>query len=107
MQWVGIIEDSSKTDIIYASSEQITKNTNFRATIDILRWWHELMHIPCVAIGGITVENGADLVRAGADFLAVIGAVWNHSEGPAEGVSTMNAMMLKSCSGNIASMETK
>ena len=30
MQWVGIIEDSSKTDIIYASTEQITKNTNFR-----------------------------------------------------------------------------
>ena len=80
----------------------ITKNTNFRATIDILRWWHELMLTPCVAIGGITVENGAELVRAGADFLAVISAVWNHSEGPAEGVSTMNAMILKSRSGNIA-----
>ena len=30
MQWVELIEDSLKTDIIYASTEQKTKNTNFR-----------------------------------------------------------------------------
>ena len=32
--------------------------------------------LPVVAIGGITPENGASLVRAGADFLAVISAVF-------------------------------
>jgi thiamine-phosphate pyrophosphorylase len=33
-----------------------------------------------VAIGGITPENCAPLVEAGADFLAVSGAVWNGDE---------------------------
>jgi thiamine-phosphate pyrophosphorylase len=49
-----------------------------------------MMEIPCVAIGGITADNCAPLVRAGADFLAVLGAVWNHPDGPAAGVRAMN-----------------
>lgn len=57
----------------------------------ILAWWSEMMELPAVAIGGITPENCAPLVQAGADFLAVIGAVWNHAEGPGAGVRAMNA----------------
>lgn len=68
-----------------------TKATVHRADTDLLAWWSELMEIPCVAIGGINAENCAPLVRAGADFLAVIGAVWNHPEGAAAGVRAMNA----------------
>lgn len=70
-----------------------TKKAKFQADPDILAWWQELMQIPCVAIGGITADNGAELVRAGADFLAVIGAVWNHADGPAEGVKALNRMI--------------
>lgn len=70
-----------------------TKQAKFHAEPEILDWWQELMQIPCVAIGGITAENGAALVRAGADFLAVVGAVWNHPGGPAAGVAAMNAMI--------------
>ena len=40
--------------------------------------------------GGITAENCPPLVQAGADFLAVVGAVWNHPEGPGAGVRAMN-----------------
>jgi thiamine-phosphate pyrophosphorylase len=58
---------------------------------DILQWWSELMELPCCAIGGITAENCAPLVQAGTDFLAVVGAVWNHPDGPAAGVRTLNA----------------
>lgn len=68
-----------------------TKETVHTAGIDLLEWWSELMEIPCVAIGGITAANCAPLVRAGADFLAVVGAVWSHPEGPAAGVRAMNA----------------
>jgi thiamine-phosphate pyrophosphorylase len=50
-----------------------------------------MFEIPSVAIGGITAANCAPLVQAGADFLAIVGAVWNHPEGPAKGVRTMNA----------------
>ena len=58
---------------------------------EILAWWRELMEIPSVAIGGINAENCAPLVQAGADFLAVISAVWNHPDGAAAGVRAMNA----------------
>ncbi|WP_149539206.1 thiamine phosphate synthase [Siccirubricoccus phaeus] len=68
-----------------------TKETQHRAMPEILEWWSEMFEIPSVAIGGITAQNCAPLVRAGADFLAVVGAVWNHPEGPAAGVRAMNA----------------
>ncbi|SHJ53482.1 thiamine-phosphate pyrophosphorylase [Roseomonas rosea] len=68
-----------------------TKDAKHHADPEILEWWSSLFEIPCVAIGGITAENCAPLVRAGADFLAVVGAVWNHPEGPAQGVLAMNA----------------
>jgi thiamine-phosphate pyrophosphorylase len=68
-----------------------TKDAPTRAHPEILRWWSELMELPCVAIGGITATNCAPLVRAGADFLAVVGAVWSHPDGPAAGVRAMNA----------------
>jgi thiamine-phosphate pyrophosphorylase len=63
-----------------------TKAAKGRAEIEILEWWNEIFTTPSVAIGGITPENCAPLAKAGADFLAVIGAVWNHPEGPAAAV---------------------
>jgi thiamine-phosphate pyrophosphorylase len=58
---------------------------------EILHWWSELMELPCCAIGGITADNCAPLVQAGADFLAVVGAVWSHPGGAAAGVRALNA----------------
>ena len=60
-----------------------TKQTEYTAEPDLLRWWQDLMEIPCVAIGGITPDNCAPLIEAGADFLAVSGAVWNGDEAEA------------------------
>ena len=68
-----------------------SKAVTRRADPAILAWWSELMEPPCCAIGGITAANCAPLVQAGADFLAVIGAVWSHPDGPAAGVRAMNA----------------
>ena len=67
-----------------------TKSTGLRAGVDLLEWWSELMEIPCVAIGGITPQNCGPLVRAGASFLAVVSAVWEHPQGAAAGVAAMN-----------------
>ena len=47
-----------------------------RATPDLLRAAKQRLHIPVVAIGGITPENGAVLIEAGADMLAVIEGVF-------------------------------
>lgn len=60
-----------------------TKQVQHTASLELLEWWQGMMEIPCVAIGGITPENCGDLVRAGADFLAVSGAVWNGDEAAA------------------------
>ncbi len=68
-----------------------TKEAKHHASVDILRWWSAIMTVPCVAIGGITAANCGPLVEAGADFLAVIGAVWSHPDGPAGGVRALNA----------------
>lgn len=72
-----------------------TKQTSHRPDPEILTIWSETTEIPCVAIGGITAENCGVLVRAGADFLAVIGAVWNHPDGPAAGVRALNAAIAR------------
>jgi thiamine-phosphate pyrophosphorylase len=48
-----------------------------RATPELL---HEDYGVPVVAIGGITVENGGQLVAAGADALAVISAVFTAAD---------------------------
>ena len=77
-----------------------TKDAPTRADPGIIAWWSELMEPPCVAIGGITPENCASLVRAGAGFLAVVGAVWAHPGGPAAGVQAMNAAIAAASAGD-------
>ncbi|MDQ1152973.1 thiamine phosphate synthase [Brevundimonas sp. SORGH_AS_0993] len=67
-----------------------TKDTVHRPSPDLLTVWQETVEVPCVAIGGITVDNCADLARAGADFVAVSAGVWRHPEGPAAAVKTFN-----------------
>jgi thiamine-phosphate pyrophosphorylase len=64
-----------------------------RASVELLEEWSSFVTVPCVAIGGITPENCAPLVKAGADFLAVSGAVWNHPAGPAEAVKAFGRAM--------------
>src|SRR5262249_22293011 len=63
-----------------------TKPSRYRPAPELLAWWNEIMTVPSVAIGGITPENCGPLVAAGADFLAVVTAVWNHPDGPGAAV---------------------
>ena len=57
-----------------------TKETEHSADLEVLEWWSRLFEIPSVAIGGITPLNCTPLIAAGADFLAVSGAIWNGDE---------------------------
>lgn len=70
-----------------------TKAVEHQADPEILTWWQGLFELPCVAIGGITVDNAKALVEAGADFLAVSGGVWAHPEGPAAAVRMFDKLM--------------
>jgi len=68
-----------------------TKDAPTRADPETLSIWQETMLIPCVAIGGITVENCHPLVEAGADFLAVSAGVWAHPAGPEAAIREFRA----------------
>ncbi|WP_066780410.1 thiamine phosphate synthase [Sphingomonas sp. CCH5-D11] len=60
-----------------------TKEVKHHPEPVILSWWSTLFELPCVAIGGITPGKARPLVAAGADFIAVSGAVWNGDEAAA------------------------
>ncbi len=72
-----------------------TKTPKSHADLALLEWWSGLMEVPCVAIGGITVANCDALVGAGADFLAVVSAVWDAAEGPAAAVADFNRAIVE------------
>ena len=72
-----------------------TKEPHHRPERSILGWWSTVFEIPCVAIGGITPDNGRELVEAGADFLAVSSAVWNHPEGPGAAVAAFQKILAR------------
>ena len=49
-----------------------TKPNAPRATLELLREAKHEIHIPIVALGGITVTNAHDVIEAGVDAIAVI-----------------------------------
>ena len=71
----------------------ITKEVGELADQSILKWWNELFEVPCVAIGGITVNNASELVAMGTDFIAVSSGIWNHSNGPRIAVQKFNEIL--------------
>ncbi len=69
-----------------------TKEPKTSCEIEVLQWWAEVMVVPVVAIGGITVENAPPLIAAGADFLAVSNGIWAYGDGPAAAVKAFNTL---------------
>ena len=67
-----------------------TKDAKTRCDLEVLSIWQETMETPCVAIGGITVENAREVAKAGADFVAVSAGVWSFGDGPAAAVEALN-----------------
>mgnify|MGYP001816074017 CR=1 FL=1 len=57
-----------------------TKPEAVQAEPELLRQARRELQLPLVAIGGITPENGASLITAGADMLAVIHAVFGQPD---------------------------
>ena len=86
-----LAEDGASYVAFGAFFESATKGVAAEADPEILEWWSTMMVVPCVAIGGITPDNCAPLVQAGADFICASSGVWAHPDGPAAGVKGYNA----------------
>lgn len=67
-----------------------TKLTDYTPPLDILTTWDEVTDLPCVAIGGITVDNCVQIAAAGAHFVAVSSGVWDHAQGPVAAVNAFS-----------------
>ena len=57
-----------------------TKPQAVQADAELLRRAKQQLRVPVVAIGGITAQNGATLIDAGADLLAVIHGVFGQAD---------------------------
>ncbi len=57
-----------------------TKPQALQAEINLLTQAKQALHIPIVAIGGITPENSEPLIHAGADMLAVIHGLFGQQD---------------------------
>jgi len=57
-----------------------TKSGTVRATIELLHEAKKHLHIPMVAIGGITPENGRPIVQAGANLIAACNGVFGQPD---------------------------
>jgi thiamine-phosphate pyrophosphorylase len=58
----------------------LTKPQAVQAEIELLHRAKQQLQVPVVAIGGITAQNGATLIEAGADLLAVIHGVFGQAD---------------------------
>lgn len=70
--------------------ETKTKPAKGKPSPEIIERWSSQSTIPCVAIGGIKHHNLAPLVKAGADFIAVVTAVWDYVGGEEKAVRELN-----------------
>lgn len=86
-------EDGADYVAFGAFYDTTTKPSHYRPAPEMLGWWTTISQLPCVAIGGIFPDNAAPLVAAGADFIAVVRAVWDHADGPGAGVAAFGAVL--------------
>ena len=70
-----------------------TKDDTTPADLEVVEIWSQTTNVPCVAIGGITIENCEAVIKAGTDFIAVCSGIWNYPEGPAAAVRKFNAVL--------------
>ena len=57
-----------------------TKNTKFKANLNLLKKIKKITKIPIVVIGGINSDNYKKLLLNKANFLAISGYIWNNKK---------------------------
>ena len=60
--------------------------------VELVSWWSDIFEVPCIAPAE-NLEAAEALASAGVDFIAMGDWVWNHENGAAEAVKTLNLML--------------
>lgn len=68
-----------------------SKKNTVHASLDLIKVAKKRLDVPVAVIGGITPDNGKQLIDAGADLLAVISSVYQSSD-PYEAVKRFNQL---------------
>jgi thiamine-phosphate pyrophosphorylase len=61
--------------------------------VALAEWWASMIEIPCIAMGGTSVESVVVVAESGAEFVALRSAVFEAADGPAAAVAQANALL--------------
>lgn len=84
----------SGADVVQVGTvyETASKPDQTPAGIDLVSGVAKAVPVPVIAVGGVTAENAAGVVRAGADGVAVIGAIWDTDDPKAAAAELYRAL---------------
>ncbi|WAJ30400.1 thiamine phosphate synthase [Antarcticirhabdus aurantiaca] len=69
-----------------------TDEAPHRKTLDMAEWWAAIVEVPCIALGGSSVESLSAVAATGAEFVALARAVFEAPD-PAAAVARANAIL--------------
>ena len=80
--------ESGADYVMFGSPDEAPETIGSAEAVGIgesIAWWAEIFTLPCVAYAAALADVGP-LARAGADFIALGDAVWQHPEGAAAAI---------------------
>lgn len=63
--------------------------------IGLAEWWAEIVQVPCITLGGSTIESAEAIAKTGAEFVALSAAIFANDVDPAAAVASANALLDK------------
>lgn len=64
-----------------------------RKNMDIAEWWAAMVEIPCILMGGASLETLADAASTGTEFVALSRAIFAEGVEPGEAVAEANRIL--------------
>ena len=63
--------------------------------VGLAEWWAEIVQVPCITLGGSTIESAETIAKTGAEFVALSAAIFANDVDPAAAVASTNALLDK------------
>ena len=63
-----------------------------KAELDLFQWWSDMIEVPVVAEGGLSLESLVELARC-TDFICLGDEIWNHDDGAAAAIKAFSARL--------------